>query len=116
MDHFTAAQPSLPADLAQIADLINQAAATRQGDTVALLALLRLLEERHREVCDTFFRDALPENRHNLYTLLRDIELNGGWPYIQRMKLRSLLENLDDPEWGTFGGGTHSPTVDKGQC
>ena len=60
---------------------------------MALLALLRLLEQCHREICETRFRDALPSNRHTLYTLLRDIEAHGGWPYIQRMKLRTLLAN-----------------------
>lgn len=116
MDNFSAAASSLPDDLVKLAELIDQAATARQGDTVALLALLRLLEDRHRDVCETFFRDALPDNRHNLYTLLRDIELNGGWPYIQRMKLRSLLAQMDEAEWGTFSDETNSPTVDQGQC
>jgi hypothetical protein len=30
---------------------------------------------------------------------LKDIEEEGGWPYIDRMKLRSLLENLPNPEF-----------------
>lgn len=87
---------ALAEDLQQLAQLIDRAAQARQGDSVELLALLRLLEQCHREVCDTLFRDALPSNRHNLYTLLKDIELNGGWPYIQRMKLRSLFANYPD--------------------
>ncbi len=112
MDNFSATASPLPDDLVKLAALIDQAATARQGNTVALLALLRLLEDRHRDVCDTFFRDALPDNRHNLYSLLRDIELNGGWPYIQRMKLRSLLAQMDEAEWGTFSDQTNSPTVD----
>ncbi|MEB3288585.1 MAG: hypothetical protein VKI82_01645 [Leptolyngbya sp.] len=80
-------------DLQAIAAAIGQAAQARAGDSVALLALLRLLEQCHREICETRFRDALPSNRHTLYTLLRDIETHGGWPYIQRMKLRTLLSN-----------------------
>lgn len=99
---------TLPDDLQQLAGLIDQAAQARQGDSLALLALLRLLEECHREVCDTLFRDALPSNRHNLYTLLRDIELNGGWPYIQRMKLRSLFANY--PEFATEDTPVESQT------
>lgn len=95
----------LPQDLQAIATAIDQAAQEREGDSLALLALLRLLEQHHREICDTLFRDALPSNRHTLYTLLRDIELQGGWPYIQRMKLRSLLVNyphLGDPNGTDF--------------
>lgn len=87
---------SLPADLAQLSTLIDQAALGRRGQHVELLALLRLLEQRHRDICETLFYDALPDNRQHLYALLRDIEINGGWPYIQRMKLQALLSNLPD--------------------
>lgn len=86
----------LPQDLQALAATINQAAQVRQGDSVALLALLRLLEQQHRDICETLFRDSLPSNRHTLYTLLRDIEVHGGWPYIQRMKLRSLFTNCPE--------------------
>lgn len=99
----------LPQDLQAIATAIDQAAQAREGDSLSLLALLRLLEQHHRDICDTLFRDALPSNRHTLYTLLRDIELQGGWPYIQRMKLRSLLANyphLGDPN------AMESPEID----
>ncbi len=84
----------LPEDLQQISELIEKAAIARQDDCVALLALLRLLEQRHREIRETAFRSSLPTSRHTLYALLRDIEVNGGWPYIQRMKLRLLFENF----------------------
>ncbi|MFH7241503.1 MAG: hypothetical protein ACHWZW_01515 [Spirulina sp.] len=93
IDFSKAATEALPPDLQKIAAAIDQAAQGRTGDSLALLALLRLLEQRHRDVCDTLFRDALPSNRHTLYTLLRDIEVQGGWPYIQRMKLRALFAN-----------------------
>jgi hypothetical protein len=102
---------SLATDLQHLAKLIDQAASDRQGDSIALLALLRLLEQHHREVCETLFRDALPNNRHNLYALLRDIEVNGGWPYIQRMKLRSLFDNY--PE---LVGDNDQPTENKREC
>lgn len=85
---------TLPEDLSEIARQIESAALTRTQNSLELLALLRLLEYLHREIRDSLFRDALPENRQQLYALLRDIETNGGWPYIQRMKLRSLLEHL----------------------
>jgi hypothetical protein len=93
IESLTGAVEIVPQDLQAIATAIDRAAQVRDGDSVALLALLRLLEQRHREICETQFRDALPNNRHTLYTLLRDIEVHGGWPYIQRMKLRSLLAN-----------------------
>jgi hypothetical protein len=86
----------LPEDLAHLSALIDGAALQRQGSHVDLLGLLRLLEQRHRDICETLFYDALPDNRQNLYALLRDIEINGGWPYIQRMKLQALLANLPD--------------------
>ena len=85
---------TLPEDLQQIGELIEKAAIARQDDCIALLALLRLLEQRHREIRETAFRNSLPTSRHTLYSLLRDIEVNGGWPYIQRMKLRALFENF----------------------
>ena len=87
---------TLPEDLDQLSKLIDQVALNRQGKSTALLALLRLLEERHRDICEALFYDALPDNRQHLYALLRDIEVNGGWPYIQRMKLQALLTNLPD--------------------
>lgn len=85
----------LQADLAAIAELVQSVAHRHVGDGVALLALLRLLEASHREICDGVFRDALPENRHRLYSFLKDMEAEGGWPYIPRMKLQSLILWLD---------------------
>lgn len=93
---------SLPQDLNQLSDLIDQAALDRKGNSTDLLALLRLLERCHRDICETLFYDALPDNRQHLYALLRDIEVNGGWPYIQRMKLQALLANLPDLDFDTF--------------
>ncbi len=89
-------EPSLSPDLQDLAQLIEQAALVRRGDSLALLELLRLLEARHRQICETAFQDALPNNRHSLYALLKDIETKGGWPYIQRMKLAFLLSHYPD--------------------
>lgn len=88
----------LPADLLQLAEVVYAAAEGREGDCLALLALLRLLNELHSEIRDTLFREALPDNRQRLYRLLRDIEQQGGWPYIKRMKLLALLEHLEETE------------------
>ncbi|RZM82848.1 hypothetical protein [Leptolyngbya iicbica] len=85
----------LPDDLKQLAKASEQAAIARIGDEIALLGLLRLLEELHSQIRDAWFQDSLPTNRQRLYALLRDIEISGGWPYIQRMRLHALLEQLE---------------------
>ncbi len=82
-------------DIKAIRLAIQEAARRREKDGIALLGLLRQLEELHRDIRETFFQDSLPTNRQRLYNLLRDIEISGGWPYIQRMKLKELLDLLD---------------------
>lgn len=93
-------------DLQEIATLVHQAAACRQADVLALLSLLRMLEGLHQEIRETLFQEALPKNRQKLYMLLRDIEVHGGWPYIQRMKLKSLLTALENSQQPTQEGET----------
>lgn len=88
----------MPADLAQLVQVVQAAAQSREGDCVELLALLRLLNELHYNIRDTLFREALPDNRQHLYRLLKDMENKGGWPYIRRMKLTALLEHLNEEE------------------
>jgi hypothetical protein len=87
-----AGQESADPSLAQIETLVQTLAQSSQGDCLALLALLRLLERLHRDVRDGLFQQALPSNRQHLYQLLRSIETEGGWPYIHRMKLQTLLD------------------------
>lgn len=84
-----------PAELEGIAHGVRELANSCQGNSLALLALLRILEQLHREIRDGIFQTSLPDNRQQLYALLKDIEEAGGWPYIDRMKLRSLLVNLE---------------------
>lgn len=86
----------LPQDLQQLAQQIRTVAKVREGESIALLELLRLLESLHFEIRDTLFRDALPDNRQRLYRLLKDIEQEGGWPYIKRMHLIALLEHIEE--------------------
>jgi hypothetical protein len=45
----------------------------------------------HREICEEHFHPSLPDTRQALYTLLRDIEAEGGWPHIPRMKIQALI-------------------------
>ncbi|MBD2459601.1 hypothetical protein H6G89_00965 [Oscillatoria sp. FACHB-1407] len=82
------------ADLEAIAAVVWQSAQSRQGDGLALLALLRQLEKLHREIRDGLFQECLPDNRQALYSMLRDMEASGGWPYIHRMKLQSFMQQL----------------------
>ncbi|MGD1867310.1 MAG: hypothetical protein ACFB0D_22400 [Phormidesmis sp.] len=87
---------NLPPDLSALVQTVRLTAQQKEGDCLALLELLRLLEAIHFEIRDTLFRDALPDNRQRLYRLLKDIEQEGGWPYIKRMQLRALLEHIEE--------------------
>ncbi len=69
-------------------------AAELQGQPEALLALLRQLEQLHREIQDGPFRASLPEDRNQLFALLAGMERSGGWPYIPRLQLRTFLDLL----------------------
>jgi hypothetical protein len=84
--------------LEQIVAQIQEIADRDRADPLALLLLLRTLEQIHREIQQGYFQSALPNSRQSLFALLRDIEENGGWPYIQRWKLQELLANLPESE------------------
>ncbi|NEN98096.1 MAG: hypothetical protein F6J94_07240 [Moorea sp. SIO1F2] len=84
----------LQAKLLEITADIRSLAKNYQGDNLALLAILRGLEEVHGEIRDGFFQASLPDTRQKLYDLLKDIEEKGGWPYIERMNLISVLKKL----------------------
>ncbi|MDR9405198.1 MAG: hypothetical protein RI580_17400 [Halothece sp. Uz-M2-17] len=79
----------------RIKALILETAQEYQEDCLGLLMLLRVLEQLHWQIREKFFNPALPNTRQELYQLLRDIEENGGWPYIERSQLRSLLIHLE---------------------
>jgi hypothetical protein len=85
----------LSCQLQVIASAVYSAEQDCLGDAKALLALLRQLEQLHREIRDGAFQQSLPDNRQALYSLLRDIEAEGGWPYIERMRLQAFLTNLE---------------------
>ncbi len=89
---------SLAEDLERLSAEVYALAQGRKGNVTELLTLLRLLDALHREICDTLFQEALPNNRQALYSLLRDIEATGGWPHISRIKLRDLLLRLEAQE------------------
>jgi hypothetical protein len=84
--------------LQSITTSVGDAIAVCEGDTIALLALLRQLEFLHREIREGVFQANLPENRQALYALLREIEMEGGWPYIERMRLQAFLARMEQEE------------------
>ena len=90
----------IQADLETIAALVRTIAQQYNHQSLELLALLRLLEALHKEVRDGLFQDSLPDNRQALYALLRDIEVGGGWPYINRMRLQAFLSQMSDESEG----------------
>jgi len=77
-----------------IADETLDLAQQYEGNIEALLSLLRLLENLHKQIRDGLFQEALPDNRQALYSLLKDMEAAGGWPYIYRGNLRLILSRL----------------------
>jgi hypothetical protein len=93
-DNKTIESENLSCKLQAIATVVYDAIQGYQNDTVTLLALLRELERLHREIRDGVFQESLPVNRRQLYSLLKDIESEGGWPYIERMRLQAFLANL----------------------
>jgi hypothetical protein len=88
-------QSSSPSQAEAIALLIRSHAHSHTDNCLQLLALLRLLEGLHREIRDDIFLEALPTNRQALYALLRDIEREGGWPYIPVVKIKELMSKLE---------------------
>jgi hypothetical protein len=95
MNETESQSQNLQASLHAIAEELKELAASHQGNPQDLLAILRILESTHQEIRDRWFQHALPDNRQDFYNLLQDIEANGGWPYIERMRLQALLAKLE---------------------
>lgn len=81
--------------LEKMAAEVEALASTHRDDSQRLLVILRTLERLHRHIRLEWFEPSLPNTRHDLYRLLRDIEEKGGWPYIERGKLQQLLQALE---------------------
>ena len=81
--------------LQDIAQDLCALAESHQDDSLFLLSLLRNLEQIHRQIRVDYFESTLPQTRNDLYQLVKDIEEKGGWPYIERMRLKELLQNLE---------------------
>ena len=102
---------NLSVELQAIATAVHDVASLSQGDTIALLSLLRHLEQLHRDIRDSAFQESLPDNRQKLYSLLKDIEAEGGWPYIERMRLKAFLATLPRAAMENYGDQVESNDV-----
>ena len=81
----------------EIEKLMNEVvnlAQKSKDDSMLLMAILRKLELTHRQIREELFEPSLPDTRHGLHGLLKDIEETGGWPYIERMRLQNLCAKL----------------------
>ncbi len=65
-DRNCVTEEPLEASLQSIAETIWNVAHDRQGDNLALLSLLRMLESLHQEIRDSLFQASLPDNRQAL--------------------------------------------------
>lgn len=84
-----------PVTLETLDHLITQLVEQCKTDELQVLNLLRLLERSHKTIREQYFQPLLPCDRHRLYKLLREIEAEGGWPYIPRIRLKELLDQVE---------------------
>lgn len=84
----------IQASLDKMTALIDEIAQNCQGNTQELLYLLRTIESSHRRIRTELFEVSLPDNRQALYHLLREIEDEGGWPYIEKMRIKDFLKHI----------------------
>jgi len=91
-------QPSDRTELEQLRATALEIAKRQRGNRIELLDLLRPLEGVHREIREELFQEALPGTRRELYQFLKEIEEQGGWPYIPRMSIQRLLASLAEVE------------------
>lgn len=94
MDQKPVKNEPLAPEIREVTQKIQQLAEQNQDDVLFLLALLRNLEQVHRQIRTTLFETSLPKTRNDLYNFVKDIEEEGGWPYIERMKLQQILKNM----------------------
>ncbi len=83
--------------LGSLSQVVGELVEENQGNAIGLVEVLRLLERLHRGITEGAFQEALPNNRQELYKLMRIIEEEGGWPHIPKMKLHMLYSHLIEP-------------------
>jgi hypothetical protein len=81
-------------EIEKLMDEVVNLAQKSQEDSMLLITILRKLEFTHRQIREELFEPSLPDTRHGLHGLLKDIEETGGWPYIERMRLENLCTKL----------------------
>jgi len=81
--------------LKEFGQIVRELVAQSSQSPLLILRILRELEALHQEIRSQTFEKILPDTRHSLYPLLKDIQENGGWPYIERMKLQTILQFLN---------------------
>ena len=86
---------SLPERCQDLTQRVEAAVESCEQDTAALLSLLRVIEQLHRQVFNEHFVPSLPNSRQALYALLREMEAEGGWPYIPKMRIYELIDYLN---------------------
>jgi hypothetical protein len=86
---------SLPERCQEISQHVEAAIESCGQDTAALLSLLRVIEQLHRSIFNEHFVPSLPNSRQALYALLREMEAEGGWPYIPKMRIYELIDYLN---------------------
>ena len=84
--------------LLSLSELVGSLVEDNQDNAIALVELLRVLERLHRGITEGAFQQSLPQNRQELYKLMRVIEEEGGWPHIPKMRLHMLYAHLIDPQ------------------
>lgn len=88
--NYSAIEPKIKELAKQIWDIAEES----QENLFAILLILRELETLHRNIRQEMFEPVLPDTRHRLYLLLRHLEEVGGWPYIERMRLKDICAKL----------------------
>jgi hypothetical protein len=109
-NHQNSDSNSMESAIEEALKILWTAAQESNHNPLKLLEILRKLESLHQEIRDTLFQQSLPDNRQALYILLKDIEANGGWPYIYRTKLSELVSRLSPEELGCLLSDEVTPT------
>ena len=87
-------QNTVKEELQRLTENIRQLAEKSKEDIFSILLILQELESLHRNIRTEMFEPNLPDTRHRLYLLMKHIEEVGGWPYIERMRIKNLCANL----------------------
>lgn len=85
---------TIEAKMKALVQEIQTLAEESQENIFDILLILRELESLHRNIRQEMFEPALPDTRHRLYLLLRHLEEIGGWPHIERMKIKDICQKL----------------------